>query len=119
MTRPVADILAEAERDGWPTSYIAAMANHHLCGARPHVNDSTGDAAPREGGQADARQDAAPWGPGAASASTSIEGTLMGKPTPEELEQLQAAIAASDTPAGLLEVYGLATGQTEGPEDTD
>ena len=44
----------------------------------------------------------------------------MAKPTPEELEQLQAAIAASggDT-SGLLEVYGLASGQTQGPEDND
>lgn len=41
MTRPVADILAEAERDDWPTSSIDAMAKHHLCGnfAREHVND--------------------------------------------------------------------------------
>lgn len=41
MTRPVADILAEAERDGWPTSLIDAMANHHLCGGltREHGDD--------------------------------------------------------------------------------
>lgn len=31
MTRPVAEILEQAKREGWPTSYIDAMANHHLC----------------------------------------------------------------------------------------
>jgi hypothetical protein len=30
--RPVAEILEQAEREGWPTSSIDAMANHHLCG---------------------------------------------------------------------------------------
>lgn len=40
MTRPVAEILEQAEREGWPTSYIDAMANHHLCGGitRDYVN---------------------------------------------------------------------------------
>lgn len=41
MTRPVAEILEQAAREQWPTSYIDAMANHHLCGnlARDYVND--------------------------------------------------------------------------------
>lgn len=41
MKRPVADILAEAKRDNWPTSSIDAMAKHHLCGnmARDYVNN--------------------------------------------------------------------------------
>lgn len=29
--RPVAEILEQAQRENWPTSYIDAMANHHLC----------------------------------------------------------------------------------------
>jgi hypothetical protein len=43
----------------------------------------------------------------------------MAKPTPEDLEQLQAAISGSDDPAGLLEVYGLVSGQVPGPEPED
>lgn len=41
MTRPVAEILEQAEREGWPTSSIDALTNHHLCGglARDYVND--------------------------------------------------------------------------------
>lgn len=31
MTRPIAEILEQAQREGWPTSSIDAMANHHLC----------------------------------------------------------------------------------------
>ncbi len=49
MTRPVAEILEQAEREGWPTSYIDAMANHHLCGnlARDFFEP---DLEPRDGG---------------------------------------------------------------------
>jgi hypothetical protein len=41
VTRPVAEILAKAEREHWPTSFIDAMANHHLCGGitRDYVNE--------------------------------------------------------------------------------
>lgn len=64
MTRPVADILAEAKRDGWPTSLIDAMANHHRCGhiARDYVNGCFVDQrhGPRGDGQTEARQDAGP-----------------------------------------------------------
>jgi hypothetical protein len=72
MNRPVAEILEQARREGWPTSYIDAMANHHLCGglARDYVNECFVDQrhGPRGDGQADTRQDAAPSGPaGAAS----------------------------------------------------
>jgi len=42
MTRPVAEILAEAERDGWPTSSIDAMTNHHLCGGRSPKDSGVG-----------------------------------------------------------------------------
>jgi hypothetical protein len=119
----IAELLARARVERWPTSSIDAMANHHLCGhlARDYVNECfAGHAATREDGQGGARQDAALLGSaGAASATTSIEGNLMGKPTPDELEQLQAAIAASGDAAGLLEVYGLVAGQTEGPEEDD
>jgi hypothetical protein len=40
----------------------------------------------------------------------------MGKANPEDLGQLQAAIAASGDSSGLLEVYGLVSGQVPGPE---
>lgn len=41
MTRPVAKILEQARREGWPTSSIDALANHHLCAGleRDYVND--------------------------------------------------------------------------------
>ena len=65
MTRPIQDILAEAERDNWPTSYIGALANHHLCGN----GDLTGHAATREGRADGARQDEVPLGPAGASSA--------------------------------------------------
>lgn len=41
MTRPVGEILEQAQREGWPTSLIDAMANHHQCGSpvRDYVNE--------------------------------------------------------------------------------
>lgn len=35
---PVHRILERAQREGWPTSYINAMSNHHLCGTLPGRN---------------------------------------------------------------------------------
>lgn len=46
MTRPVADILAEAARDDWPNSSIAAMANHHLCGNARDTDSGLGAPGP-------------------------------------------------------------------------
>ena len=82
MTRPVADILKQAQREGWPTSSVDAMANHHLCGGitRDYVNHCfAGPATTREDGHAEARQDAAPLGrEGVASAES--EGTPVADP---------------------------------------
>jgi hypothetical protein len=55
MTRPVAEILEQTRREHWPTSFIDAMANHHLCDTQPYSSSFTGHASPREDGQADAR----------------------------------------------------------------
>jgi hypothetical protein len=83
VTRPVAEILEQAKREGWPTSSIDAMANrHHLCAnllARDYVHDCfAGNAAAREDGPGEARQDAAPTGRGGV-ASTSTEGATDGQ----------------------------------------
>lgn len=82
MTRPVTEILAEAERDGWPTSSIDAMANHHLCGgiARDYGNNRfAGHAATREGaGPSESVPGAAP-SVREGAASTSTEGALSGQ----------------------------------------
>jgi hypothetical protein len=110
MTWPVADILKQAQREGWPTSSVDAMANHHLCGnllTRDYVNNCfAGHAATREDGPGEARQGAAPRlrTPGVASAS-STEGNTVATPTPEELRQLQDAIdhkARSGEDTGVL-----------------
>lgn len=63
MTRPVAEILEQAQRERWPTSSIDAMANHHLCGlARDYVNDcfEPGALGSKTGALADPHQGAAP-----------------------------------------------------------
>jgi hypothetical protein len=83
VTRPVAEILAEAQENNWPTSSIDAMANHHLCGGRTRdvndINDFTGHAATRGGaGSAEHVLDAAS-SVREGAASTSIEGALSGQ----------------------------------------
>jgi hypothetical protein len=82
MTQPVAEILERAKREGWPTSSVDALANHHLCAnllTRDYVHECfAGNAAAREDGPGEARQDAAPLGP-VGAASTSTEGATDGQ----------------------------------------
>lgn len=83
MTLPVAEILERAQREGWPTSSIDAMANHHLCGnlARDYVNacfDTSEPAAGSEtGALADPHSDAAPPGHAGAASTQPVQGEGM------------------------------------------
>lgn len=98
MTRPVTEILEQARREGWPTSFIDAMANHHLCGnlARDYVNACFEPSEPAAGSEpgvlAAPQPDAAPPGPaGAAPTYLTTEGEPVGKLTPEQLAQVRDA----------------------------
>lgn len=97
MTRPVEEILEQARREGWPTSSIDAMAKHHLCGnARDSANRWFEDFEPGALGSdtgvlADPQPGAALLGPAGAASTSTTEGDLVGKLTPEELAQLRAA----------------------------
>jgi hypothetical protein len=80
MTRPVTEILEQAERENWPTSSIEAMANHHLCAnrVRDYVNECfAGHAATREDGPGEARQGAVPLGREGAASAQSVQGDAV------------------------------------------
>jgi hypothetical protein len=100
---PAAAILAQAEREGWPTSSIDAMANHHMCGnlARDYVNECFALAGEDRAGHPVGRgldlDEVAP--------PNVIEGDLMGKLTPKEQQQLQDAfdhLEAEGTDMGAM-----------------